>query len=212
MADMIAIRQRMRAVAKPDPHAIDGKYLIRSLYFDTPQDKALMEKQAGVSRRHKFRIRYYNGDKSFIQLEKKSKAGGMGTKISAHLTQAQAQSIVDGDIAWMRESEDELIKELYAKMTFERQQPKTIVDYTGEPFSFGPGNVRVTLDYDIRTGLDSTDFLNTECVTVPAAPGICIMEVKWDSFLPAIIKDAVRLPYARTESFSKYEVCRLPMF
>lgn len=46
-SDMIAIRQRMRAVAAADPHAVDGKYLIRSLYFDTPEDKALIEKQAG---------------------------------------------------------------------------------------------------------------------------------------------------------------------
>ncbi|WP_051689369.1 VTC domain-containing protein [Butyrivibrio sp. AE2032] len=61
-SDMIAIRQRLLAVAKADSHAIDGKYLIRSLYFDTPNDKALYEKQDGVSRRNKFRIRYYNGD------------------------------------------------------------------------------------------------------------------------------------------------------
>lgn len=70
-SDMIAIRQRLRAVAEPDRHAIDGKYLIRSLYFDTPSDKALFEKQNGVSRRAKFRIRYYNGDTSVIHLEKK---------------------------------------------------------------------------------------------------------------------------------------------
>ena len=30
-SDMIAIRQRLRAMAKPDVHAVDGKYLIRSL-------------------------------------------------------------------------------------------------------------------------------------------------------------------------------------
>ncbi len=211
LSDMIAIRQRMRAVARPDPHAIEGKYLIRSLYFDTPQNKALLEKQAGISRRHKFRIRYYNKDTSFIQLEKKSKVGGLGTKVAASLSEEQAQSIVDGRIDWMRDSGDELIREFYTKMVGERLRPKTIVDYTREPFVFGPGNVRVTLDYDIRTGLDGVDFLNTECVTVPAAPGICILEVKWDGYLPDIIRDAVRLPYARTESFSKYEVCRLPM-
>ena len=43
-ADLLAIRQRLRAVTTPDPHAIDGKYLIRSLYFDNLQDKALREK------------------------------------------------------------------------------------------------------------------------------------------------------------------------
>ena len=208
---MIAIRQRLRAVAEPDRHAVDGKYLIRSLYFDTPTDKALMEKISGVSRRAKFRIRYYNGDTSVIHLEKKCKVGGLGCKLSADLTREQAQSIVDGDIGWMEKSDNELIKELYARMVSERLAPKTIVDYTREPFIYGPGNVRVTLDYNIRTGLRNTDFLDTECITVPAAEGTCIMEVKWDEFLPEIIRDVVQLSHARTGSFSKYQACRLPM-
>ena len=42
-SDLITLRQRLRAVAKIDPHAIDGRYMIRSLYFDTPADKALRE-------------------------------------------------------------------------------------------------------------------------------------------------------------------------
>ena len=42
--DMLTIRQRVTAVMQPDPHTIDGKYLIRSLYFDNLYDKALREK------------------------------------------------------------------------------------------------------------------------------------------------------------------------
>ncbi len=210
VSDMIAIRARLRAVAKPDSHAENGKYLIRSLYFDTPEDKALIEKQEGVSRRQKFRIRYYNGNKDIIHLEKKCKAFGVGLKVSANLSEKEAQAIVDGDIDWMKDSREELIRELYFQMKSGRLKPTVIVDYDREPFVFGPGNVRVTLDYNIRTGLKNTDFLDTECVTVPAANGICIMEVKWDEYLPEIIRDAVQLPYARTGSFSKYEACRLP--
>ena len=33
-SDRICIRQRLRAIAGPDPHAINGIYEIRSLYFD----------------------------------------------------------------------------------------------------------------------------------------------------------------------------------
>ncbi len=211
-SDMIAIRWRLRAVAEPDSHAIDGKYLIRSLYFDTPSDKALVEKKDGVSRRQKFRIRYYNGDKSVIHLEKKCKIGRLGLKVSSNLSESQAQSIVDGDICWMKDSSEDLIRELYAHMTAERLSPKVIVDYTREPFIYRPGNVRVTLDYNIRTGLSCTDFLNADCVTLPAANGVCVMEVKWDEFLPEIIRDSVQLPHSRTGSFSKYEACREPMF
>ena len=207
-SDLLVIRHRLRTVASPDPHAIDGKYLIRSLYFDDINDKALMEKVNGVSRREKFRIRYYNGDKSVIHLEKKSKFSNLGNKQSAPLTEEQAQSIVDGNIKWMIDSEYPLIRELYSKMQTAGLAPKTIVDYTREPFIYPPGNVRVTLDYNIRSGMKCTDFLNTECVTVPVSDSI-ILEVKWDGFLPDIIRDAVSLEDRREGAFSKYAACRI---
>ncbi len=207
IADMLILRQRLNAVAYPDPHAVDGKYFIRSLYFDNISDKALMEKINGVNRREKFRIRYYNGDTSVIHLEKKSKIESLGNKQSAPLTAEQAQAIVDGDIDWMPESERPLIRELYSKMRIQGIAPKTIVDYTREPFIFPAGNVRVTLDYNIRSGMRCTDFLDAECVTVPVSDSI-ILEVKWDGFLPDIIRSAVALSDTREGAFSKYAACR----
>ncbi len=207
-SDMITIRHRLSAVAYHDPHALDGKYFIRSLYFDNLADQALMEKVNGLSRREKFRIRYYNGDPSVIHLEKKSKIDHLGNKQSAPLTKEQAQRIVDGDLQWMLESEFPLIRELYSKMQTTGIAPKTIVDYTREPFIFPAGNVRVTLDYHIRSGMRCTDFLNPDCVTVPVSDAI-ILEVKWDGFLPDIIRDAVSLADRREGSFSKYEACRI---
>ena len=207
--DMLLIRQRLKAVAKVDKNAVNGKYQIRSLYFDTPSDRALREKLNGVSRREKFRIRYYNGDTSLIHLEKKVKIVGLGTKFLANLTKEQAQAIVDGNLDWMKENEQELLRELYVKMKNEGLQPKTIVDYEREPFTFSAGNVRVTLDYNIRTGLGCTDFLNTDCITIPVAESPIILEVKWDEFLPAVIRDVVQLENRQTKAFSKYAVCRM---
>ena len=207
--DLLAIRQRLRAVAQADFHARDGKYLIRSLYFDNLNDKALREKIDGVNRREKFRIRYYNGDPSLIHLEKKSRLNGLGTKFSAQLTAEEAQRIVDGDLDWMMDPDRPLLQELYCKMRYQGMRPKTIVDYTREPFIYGPGNVRVTFDYNIRTGLGCTDFLNPDCITVPAPDAGIILEVKWDAFLPSVIRDAVQTPGRRVTAFSKYAQCRM---
>ena len=193
---------------KKDVHAIDGKYFIRSLYFDNAQDKALMEKINGVNIREKFRIRYYNHDSSVIHLEKKSKINGLCLKESAFLTKEMAQAIVDGDYEWMINSGEPLIQELYTKIKNQGLRPKTIVDYEREPFVFSAGNVRVTLDYNIRTGIACTDFLNPDCVTVPAGETV-ILEVKWDEYLPDIIRDIVQLPSCRTGNYSKYAVCRI---
>ena len=206
--DLLILRQRLRCVLKPDPHAVDGRYLIRSLYFDTPEDKALREKLDGVSRREKFRIRYYDGDTSCIHLEKKSKIAGLGRKDMAALTPEQAQSIADSELSWMAGSEAPLIVELYSKMRTQRLRPKTIVDYTREPFVYRPGNVRVTLDYNIRTGLSCTDFLNAACPTIPVPDSPAILEVKWDAFLPDAVRDLVQLPGRRVGAFSKYAACR----
>lgn len=209
-SDMLTIRQRMRAIARPDPHAVNGRYLIRSLYLDNLNDKALREKIDGVNRREKWRIRYYNLDPdSVIHLEKKSRLNGLGTKYSATLTKEEAQRITDGDIEWMMECESGLVRELYSKMKSQGLRAKTIVDYTREPFIYEAGNVRVTLDYDIRTGMQCTDFLNPKCVTLPAGDAPILMEVKWDAFLPDIIRDAVQLPGRRAEAFSKYAQCRI---
>ena len=209
MADLYAIRARLKVVARGDPHAKDGKYFIRSLYFDNLSDKALREKIDGVDRREKFRIRYYNSDTSFIKLEKKSKVNGLETKYSAPLTKEEAQKIVDGDYEFLRESQHALLQEFYCKIRYQGLKPRTIVDYTREPFIYEPGNVRVTFDYNIRTGLTCTDFLNPDCVTILAGDPIVIMEVKWDEFLPSIIKSAVQMPGRRVTAFSKYAQCRI---
>lgn len=81
LSDMIALRSRLRAVAQTDPHAVDGSYEVRSLYFDNLSDKALREKIDGVNNREKFRLRYYDKDTSLIHLEKKSRQNGNVIKL-----------------------------------------------------------------------------------------------------------------------------------
>lgn len=209
LSDMFVIRQRLSAVMRVDKNAVNGKYFIRSLYFDNISDKALREKLDGINCREKFRIRYYNSNTELIHLEKKSKINGLGTKFSTKLTAEEAQAIVDGDFEWMADSDRPLVQELYSKMMSQGLRPKTIVDYTREPFVFAPGNVRVTLDYNIRTGLLCTDFLNPDCITIPAGDAPAILEVKWDEFLPSVIRDIVQLEGRHTAAFSKYAACRI---
>lgn len=207
-ADVLRLRQRLRAVMGADPHAAGGSYTVRSLYFDNAADKVLLEKVNGIRCREKFRIRYYNGDTSYILLEKKGKINGLGYKQSVRLTKEQAQALADGCWDWMMQSGEGLIQELYTKIRLQGLRAKTIVDYTREPFVYAPSNVRVTLDDKIRTGLLRTDFLNPDCVMLPAGDK-AVLEVKWDAFLPDLIRDAVQLKGRRTSAFSKYQVCRM---
>ena len=209
-SDKQSIIASMNAVAARDVNVgPSGQYFIRSLYFDNFDNKVLREKIDGMNEREKFRIRYYNNDTSFIKLEKKVKRKSLGYKVTAPLTVDEAQSIVDGDIDWMDSSKHGLIVELYAKMKSELLRPKTIVDYDRTPFIFKAGNVRVTIDENIRTGIHCTDFLNPEAMTIPAGEPVIILEVKWDEYLPGVIKKAVGLQGRRQSAFSKYQVCRI---
>lgn len=126
--DIYTIRSRLNAVAYTDKNAVDGRYKIRSLYFDDANDTALREKINGINKREKFRIRYYNSDTSFIRLEKKSKVNGLCSKVSETITAEEVEALLNGNIDWMKNKNRPLVYELYIKMKSHGLKPKTIVD------------------------------------------------------------------------------------
>lgn len=209
--ELIGLRQRLNAVAKADRFSNNGSYLIKSLYFDNCYDKALNEKLMGVANREKFRIRFYNNDTSFIRLEKKSKISGLCLKQSARLSEEQVKAILNGNISWMKDSEEELICELWAKMQYQLLRPKNIVVYDREAYVYEPGNVRVTIDSNIRGSDNINHFLTGDEVDLKLFDKI-ILEVKWDEFLPQIIRDIVQLNDVKTSNFSKYAATRFSAF
>lgn len=72
--DYFLLRGRLEAIMQRDIHSDkNGEYIVRSLYFDTPKDKALREKINGINRREKFRLRRYIGTKDYYLLEKRVK-------------------------------------------------------------------------------------------------------------------------------------------
>ncbi|MFT4105592.1 MAG: polyphosphate polymerase domain-containing protein [Lacrimispora sp.] len=211
MLDYRTLRQRIKAVAQLDPNSgADGRYHIRSLYFDNDDDKVLKEKLYGLPNREKYRIRIYNGSGDFIRLEKKSKVHGLCSKQSEPLTKSQVQQILAGDTAWMLSAGNPLLAEFYGKLSFQRLKPKTLVDYRREAYIFPYGNVRVTFDSDIRTGVYSTGLFQKDLPTFTTQePGLLLLEVKYDNFLPDVIRDLIQTNTRHTEAFSKYAACRI---
>ena len=210
-SDYLAMRNRLKAVMSSDPHVdSSGRYLIRSVYFDNSDDKALKEKIDGIGKREKFRIRYYNDDFSFITLEKKMKIGSLCLKYDAPITEEECRKILNGDLEFMRDHPQELVRELYAKMNYQMMRPRVLVSYVREPYIYPAGNVRVTFDSQIRTTLYRKDFLEEQVFDISATdtPGDMYLEVKYDAFLPEIIQDIIQVPGIRQESFSKYGACR----
>ena len=205
----LVLSRRLRRLFPLDRHAgADGSYRITSLYFDTPYDDALREKLDGVDRREKFRLRYYGGDPSFLRLEKKFKVNGLCGKRSARMTLEDAQQLLAGEYGFLLDSGDPLFIQLYSKIMGRGLRPKTIVSYDREAYVYPPGNVRITLDRNLRTGLGSLDFLNPGLFLMRAMEERTVLEIKYDAFLPEIVRMAVQVPGRQAAACSKYALCR----
>lgn len=208
--DAHLLRSRLRRLMQPDQNARnDGTYLIRSLYFDTPNDQALRDKIDGVDRRSKWRFRLYNLDSGLIRLEKKIKDGGATAKRSLQVSQEQCCRLLENDLDWMIESDAPLLQELYAEMRSNLLRPRVIIDYTREAYVLKACAVRITLDSGIRTGGHRLDLFDPQLATfgVPPAERM-VLEVKYGHFLPDSIAHALQLGNRERGALSKYAVGR----
>lgn len=168
----------------------------------------MRQKLDGVNLREKFRIRYYGTDTSFIRLEKKWKINGLCGKSSARITSTQVQDLLEGNYRFLLVSNDPLQIEFYSKIKGQLLCPKTIVVYEREAFFYLPGNVRITIDRDLRSSMGKHDFLNPDAYRIPVSDSFSVLEIKYDEYLPDIVRMAVQCENRRTTAFSKYMVCR----
>ena len=206
LREALVLSRRLEKLFPRDPHAgPEGFYQVVSLYYDDPYDTALRQKLDGVNRREKFRLRYYGKEPAFFKLEKKYKVKGLCGKGSCRLSREEGERLLRGDFAFLLEKEEPLAREFYAKLR-RGLAPKTVVRYTREAFLYAPGNVRVTLDGDIRAGAPERFLIPQKLL--PALGGLAVVEVKYDAFLPEIVKLAVQVPNRQGTACSKYALCR----
>lgn len=145
-ADKAELAVRMAPVLHLDPHAKQGGYFIRSLYFDDYWNTAYAEKDAGVLLRKKYRVRVYNCSDRSIKLERKKKFGSWIYKEAAPLTRAEFERILAGDYDFLLHSPHRLCQEFYTECVSNVLRPRVIVDYDREPWILDAGTVRVTFD------------------------------------------------------------------
>jgi hypothetical protein len=211
-AQAVILKSRLKALLESDEFTNEnGDYFIRSLYFDTHDDKALAEKFVGAPFREKYRIRFYNHDTSKIRLENKIKRFNSNVKISSDLTKDEVCKIINGDYAFLKEPKDPLRLKFYMELTSGGYVPKTITDYTRTPFVCPLGNVRITIDSDLRSPVGGLmDMFNPQSPTVSVFPDErCVLEIKYDEYIPDYIHGIVQqVDGTRTGAMSKYAACR----
>ena len=208
----IVLKSRLKALLKSDPFADEnGGYFIRSLYFDTYDDKALGEKFDGLPFRNKYRIRFYNYDESKIKLENKIKSYNSAAKLFCGMTKEEVYFILAREYDFLKKSDEPLKRTFYQELAAGALVPKTIVDYIRTPFIYPHGNVRITIDSDIRSpvGQIGVDIFNPNIPTVSVFPDEkCVLEIKYDDFIPDFIHKIIQVEVTATTAISKYAFCR----
>jgi len=206
----VLLRARVAAIMKPDENG--GSYVISNMYLDDRYDSFYYFNQQGKFSRDKYRLRYYNGDKSFIRLERKHKDGAISYKDSMRITREQYQKMKSGDFAFLLKEEARLLQMLAMIYRLRGLKAAAIFSYRREAYVYEPNNVRITFDSPLFQTDDAVrpkiyyetlkKFQNYE----PYYP--MLLEVKYADFLPETLKRILNgFPLAHTE-MSKYCIAR----
>ena len=88
-------------------------------------------------------------------------------------------------------------------------RPVVIVDYERIPYVYQNGNVRVTFDMNMSSSADLFRFWDENLPKRPVMPpGMHLMEVKFDEYLPDFIYRGLNLGTLSQTAYSKYYICR----
>ena len=195
----------MSRILKVDSHSQGEGYMIRSLYFDTLDDRDYHEKEDGVEIRRKIRIRSYGPNIPFAMLEMKQKQGAMQKKRSLRLSQNDARRMILGDYSVLLKYEDPFAAECFSMMNMLCYRPKAVVTYQRKAFVAKENEIRVTFDHHIK-GTESCFDIFSETLLENSIldPYLAVLEVKFNGFLLSYIKDMLMECDTSELSVSKY--------
>jgi hypothetical protein len=174
----------------------DYDYEVRSLYFDSNFQHSFLEKKDGIAIRHKLRIRYYPGfsinGQEFVFIEVKKKISENVAKSRVYVPLENAINILDYNHEEAKKFYEEAsaqdkntLKEIWFLYKKHNLKPRCIVSYKRQPFiSRVEKTFRITFDTNVMVRNYNLDlrFGGGSKYVVPR--GICIMEVKFNSFIP----------------------------
>lgn len=209
-SELALLQARLGTVLRPDDNQrSDTGYTVSSVYFDDLSDSHLRDNIDGVSQRQKYRIRIYNNSLDVIKLEIKHKHYNRIMKQSCRITEAQLKTLLSGNcIALENMSMDNPIALFNLAIKTRGLRPKVIVEYDRKAYVFSSGNVRITLDKNLRAGTHIENFGKKGIILNQIKGMQNILEIKYDEFLPGFIAQMLEIGNMNQTSYSKYRLCR----
>ena len=88
-------------------------------------------------------------------------------------------------------------------------KPVVIIDYRRRAFTYPINDVRITIDYNISCSYEIDKFFEKDLNSIPLLEkNMAILEVKYNDFLPDVIKRVINMSNLEVTSFSKYSTGR----
>lgn len=203
------LRRRLSRAMQEDTHARQGGYLVRSLYFDTPDDTDFREKSDGIGERRKIRLRIYDPEAENAKLELKEKIGDFQRKRSLIVSREEAEQMMEGNYACLMLREDAFAQDMYFTMMEKVYRPRCVVEYDRSAWFVRENDIRITLDADIRATESHLDLFAGRLLTYPVSErGVTTLEVKFNHFLLSYVRDLLALHGQPQVSASKYCMAR----
>ncbi|MDO4481932.1 MAG: polyphosphate polymerase domain-containing protein [Bacillota bacterium] len=207
--EAVQFSHRFSQLLSADEHSKNGSYMVRSLYFDTTEDKDFFDKITEQNVRKKIRIRIYSPDSETAKLEMKQKQGKYQRKRSLKISRKDAELIIGGQYSVLLDYKEDFAAELFSVMVNECYRPKSIVEYQRKAFMAKENNIRLTFDTDIKATESSVDLFSNNLPLYPVlSPDKAIFEVKYDKFMLGYISDIISNINRRSVSYSKYCLSR----
>lgn len=200
----IKIQEELQKLLECDSHSKDGYYCVRSLYFDSIDDRDYYEKDAGIYLRRKIRLRIYDTNDTHAKLEIKAKEGDNQNKSSLILTREQARLLQEGEYSVLLDIDDELAYTLYTVMTLNVYRPVALIEYDRRAFVFDAFNIRITFDTNVRSDEINLDVYNEAPEWNYILNESVVLEVKYDGKLFEPIADLLKKYNLVQSSYSKY--------
>lgn len=208
-AEILQYRMSLLMEPEDESHVIDGKYLVRSLYFDDVYNTAYYEKMDGLCFRKKFRIRFYNMDSSYIVLELKGKDGNLTYKKSDIITIDEYNFIISKEYDKIKIGDRKILGEFIDMCKLKNLIPSIIVDYERVVYTYPIEDVRITFDSSISSGQYDYDLFNKDMLLFDVLDrNMVVMEVKFNNYIPKVINDIIKTVPSSRISLSKFTLCK----
>lgn len=209
LLDFSRLRKRLECFTQPDPYSGSTGYRVRSLYFDSHDDRDLFDTLDGNMEKRKIRLRFYPPDTRYVRLEYKCKSGSDGIKRSIIIPKEDAWRIMRGDYSLLMDLQEPLAYELYGRLMTGGYHPKAVVEYHRLAYTYPASNTRLNFDSAVSASYVTDSFFDEEPGLVPVmAPDLGVLEVKYDHFLVGILKEIVESVDSLSKANSKYAQSR----